>query len=151
LADFRAPQKLARQLARTISASLNDWQKEKQFEALNEKREDHLVKVLCDGREQLVHVHNVVVGDIVLLEPGDVIPCDGVSLSGHNVRYDESSATGESDAIKKLSYQGCIALRDRRLAEFDPDSPVGDGESTSGLQRGNPSGLDLLGHGGTAL
>ena len=131
--------------------SVNDWQKEKQFESLNEKREDRFIKVLRDGREQLVHVHNVVVGDIVLLEPGDVIPCDGVFLSGHNVRCDESSATGESDAIKKLSYQGCIALRDRRLAEFDPDSPVGDGESTSGLQRGNPSGLDLLGHGGTAL
>jgi Ca2+-transporting ATPase len=126
--------------------SINDWQKEKQFEALNEKREDRFIKVLRDGREQLIHVHNVVVGDIVLLEPGDVIPCDGVFLSGHNVRCDESSATGESDAIKKLSYQECIALRDRRLAEFDPDSPVGDGESTSGLRRGNPSGLDLLGH-----
>ena len=126
--------------------SVNDWQKEKQFESLNEKREDRFIKVLRDGREQLVHVHNVVVGDIVLLEPGDVIPCDGVFLSGHNVRCDESSATGESDAIKKLSYQECIALRDRRLAEFDPDSPVGDGESTSGLRRGNPSGLDLLGH-----
>jgi Ca2+-transporting ATPase len=118
--------------------SLNDWQKEKQFEALNEKREDRFVKVLRDGREQLIHVHNVVVGDIVLLEPGNVIPCDGVFLSGHNVRCDESSATGESDAIKKLSYQECIALRDRRLAKVDPDSPVGDGESTSGL--------DLLGH-----
>jgi Ca2+-transporting ATPase len=118
--------------------SINDWQKEKQFEALNEKREDRFIKVLRDGREQLIHVHNVVVGDIVLLEPGDVIPCDGVFLSGHNVRCDESSATGESDAIKKLSYQECIALRDRRLAKVDPDSPVGDGESTSGL--------DLLGH-----
>ena len=126
--------------------SVNDWQKEKQFEALNDKREDRFVKVLRDGREQLIHIHNVVVGDIVLLEPGDVIPCDGVFLSGHNVRCDESSATGESDTIKKLSYQECIALRDRRLAEFDPDSPVGDGESTSGLRRDNPSGLDLLGH-----
>ena len=126
--------------------SVNDWQKEKQFEALNDKREDRFVKVLRDGREQLIHVHNVVVGDIVLLEPGDVIPCDGVFLSGHNVRCDESSATGESDTIKKLSYQECIALRDRRLAEFDFDSLAGDGESTSGLRRGNPSGLDLLGH-----
>ena len=90
-------------------------QKEKQFEGLNQKREEHSVKVVCDGREQLIHVHGVVVGDIVLLEPGDVIPCDGVFLSGHNVRCDESSATGESDAIKKLSYQECIALRDGTL------------------------------------
>ena len=29
-------------------------------------------------------VQDVVVGDIVLLEPGEVIPCNGVFLSGHN-------------------------------------------------------------------
>ncbi len=126
--------------------SLNDWQKEKQFESLNEKREERFIKVVRDGREQLIHVHDVVVGDVVLLEPGDIISCDGVFLSGHNVRCDESSTTGESDAIKKLPYEECIALRNKRLAEFEPDSPVGDGESTGGSLRKNPSGLDLLGH-----
>jgi Ca2+-transporting ATPase len=125
---------------------LNDWQKEKQLAALNEKRGERHVKVIRDGREQLIPVHNVVVGDVVLLEPGEVIPCDGVFLSGHNVRCDESSATDESDAIKKLPYQECIALRDKHLAEFNPDSPVGDGEGTSGSRRYKLSGLDLLGH-----
>jgi Ca2+-transporting ATPase len=36
-----------------------------------------------------------------------------VFLAGHNVRCDESGATGESDAIKKLPYQDCISLRDK--------------------------------------
>lgn len=127
--------------------SLNDWQKEKQFKALNEKREERVVKVIRDGVEQMIDIHDVVVGDIVLFEPGEVIPCDGVFLSGHNVRCDESGATGESDAIKKLPYHECIALREKRLAEFDPESPVGDAESTSGSRRNvNVSGLDLLGH-----
>ena len=126
--------------------SLNDWQKEKQFEGLNEKREERCPGSLARYDNELIHVHDVVVGDIVLLEPGEVIPCDGVFLSGYNVRCDESSATGESDAIKKLPYHECIALRNKRLAEFEPDSPIGDGESTSGLPRKNPSGLDLLGH-----
>jgi hypothetical protein len=58
----------------------------------------------------------VVVGDIALLEPGEIVPCDGVFLSGHNVRCDESGATGESDAIKKVSYDECVALR-RMLGE----------------------------------
>ena len=44
-------------------------------------------------------------GDIALLEPGEIVPCDGVFLSGHNVRCDESSATGESDAIAKISFE----------------------------------------------
>jgi len=126
--------------------SINDWQKEKQFEALNAKREERFIKVVRDDREQLIDVNNVVVGHVVLIEPGDIIPCDGILLSGHNVRVDESSATGESDAIKKLSYQSCITLRDRRLEEFDPESPVGDGESTNGSRRNKLSRLDLLGH-----
>ena len=44
-----------------------------------------------------------------MLEPGEVVPCDGIFLSGHNVKCDESGATGESDAIKKVSYEECIA------------------------------------------
>ena len=51
---------------------------------------------------------DVIVGDIAVLEPGEVIPCDGIFLSGHNVKCDESGATGESDAIKKISYDACI-------------------------------------------
>jgi Ca2+-transporting ATPase len=130
-----------------LVGSLNDWQKEKQFKVLNEKREERDLKVIRDGEEQMVNIHNIVVDDIVLFEPGEIIPCDGIFLSGHNVRCDESGATGESDAIKKLSYHECIALREKRLAEFDPDSAPGDGESTNGSRMNvNPSGLDLLGH-----
>ena len=51
----------------------------------------------------MVGVHDIVVGDIALLEPGEVVPCDGVFLSGHNVKCDESGATGESDAIRKVT------------------------------------------------
>lgn len=130
-----------------LVGSLNDWQKEKQFKVLNEKREERLVTVIRDGGERQLDVHNVVVGDIVQFEPGEVFPCDGVFLSGHNVRCDESSMTGESDEIKKRSYQECVAIRDRRLAEYDPDSAVSDGESTTGSQRNiRLSSLDLLKH-----
>jgi P-type Ca2+ transporter type 2C len=130
-----------------LVGSLNDWQKEKQFQALNAKKEDRLVKVVRDGDERQIDIHQVVVGDVVLLEPGEIIPCDGVFLFGHNVRCDESGATGESDSIRKISYEECITLRDRRLAEFDPDRSVGDIESTSGSRREvHLSGLDLLGH-----
>jgi P-type Ca2+ transporter type 2C len=130
-----------------LVGSLNDWQKEKQFRALNQKKEDRLVKVIRDGEERQINIHEVVVGDVVLLEPGEIIPCDGVFLSGHNVRCDESAATGESNSIKKVSYEECIVLRDRLLAELDPDQSIGDVESTTGSRREIPlSSLDLLGH-----
>ena len=35
---------------------LSDWQKERQFRALNEKKEDRTVKVIRDGREQQVNI-----------------------------------------------------------------------------------------------
>lgn len=39
------------------------------------------------------------------LEPGDAIPADGIFISGHGVKCDESSATGESDQMKKTGGQ----------------------------------------------
>jgi len=88
--------------------SVNDWQKERQFKKLNEKREDRTVKAIRGGKEMVINVKQVVVGDILLLEPGEIVPVDGIFLRGHNVRCDESGATGESDAIKKFSYDECM-------------------------------------------
>ena len=89
------------------------WQKERQFQVLDDKKEERGVKVIRNGIETVVYVHKVVVGDIALLEPGKIDPCDGVFLSGHNVKCYESKATGESDATKKVSYEECLALRNK--------------------------------------
>ncbi|CAG8547962.1 8146_t:CDS:2 [Paraglomus brasilianum] len=81
--------------------AINDYSKEKQFRKLNAKKEDRDVKLIRNGKEQQISVHEINVGDIMLLEPGDIIAVDGVYISGHNLTCDESSATGESDTIKK--------------------------------------------------
>ena len=39
-----------------VVGSLNDWQKEKQFKALNEKKEDRTVKVIRDGVERVINI-----------------------------------------------------------------------------------------------
>ena len=39
-----------------VVGSLNDWQKERQFKALNEKKEDRHVKVVRDGIEHLINI-----------------------------------------------------------------------------------------------
>lgn len=84
--------------------SVNDWQKEKQFQKLNAQKEERNVKALRGGQERLMSVYDVVVGDILFLEPGEIVPVDGVFLAGHNVRCDESGATGESDAVRKAPF-----------------------------------------------
>lgn len=48
-----------------------------------------------------ISVYDILVGDVLHLEAGDLIPVDGILISGHRVKCDESSTTGESDQIKK--------------------------------------------------
>ncbi|KAH8144385.1 uncharacterized protein LAJ45_11631 [Morchella importuna] len=84
-----------------LVGSLNDWQKERQFVKLNEKKEDRVVKAIRSGKSIQLSVHEILVGDILHIEPGDLIPADGIFVHGHNLKCDESSATGESDQMKK--------------------------------------------------
>ncbi|KAN0060767.1 plasma membrane calcium [Thecaphora frezii] len=92
-----------------LVGSVNDYQKERQFKKLNAKKEEREVKAIRQGRPAIISVYDVVVGDILQLEPGEIIPCDGVFLRGHNVKCDESGATGESDMIRKVTYDECLA------------------------------------------
>lgn len=85
----------------TFVGALNDFQKERQFIKLNRKKEERFVKAIRSGKSQEISVYDILVGDVLHLEPGDVIPCDGIFIDGHNVRCDESSATGESDIMRK--------------------------------------------------
>lgn len=84
-----------------LVTGLNDYRREKQFVALNRKKEDRQVKAIRSGKSILISVFDVMVGDVLHLESGDSIPADGILISGHGIRCDESSATGESDAMKK--------------------------------------------------
>ncbi|SNX85956.1 related to putative calcium P-type ATPase NCA-2 [Melanopsichium pennsylvanicum] len=104
-----------------LVGSVNDYQKELQFKKLNAKKEQRDVKVLRQGKPALMSVYNVVVGDILQLEPGEIVPCDGIFLRGHNVKCDESGATGESDMIRKVTYDECIA--DIQEAKRNNDKP----------------------------
>lgn len=84
-----------------VVGAANDWQKERQFVKLNKKKEDRDVKVIRSGKSREISVHDILVGDVMHLEPGDLIPVDGIFIAGHNLKCDESSATGESDLLRK--------------------------------------------------
>lgn len=65
--------------------------------------------MIRSGKSREISVYDVVVGDILHLEPGDLVPTDGVLISGHNVRCDESSISGESEQKKKTVGDTIIA------------------------------------------
>jgi Ca2+-transporting ATPase len=86
-----------------VVGTINDWQKERQFVKLNKKKEDRTVKIIRSGISQQISIYDILVGDVLHLEPGDLVPVDGILITGHSIKCDESSATGESDLMKKQS------------------------------------------------
>jgi P-type Ca2+ transporter type 2C len=55
-----------------VVGGLNDWQKERAFVRLNAKKDDRQVKVIRSGKSFMINVAEVLVGDVVHLEPGMV-------------------------------------------------------------------------------
>ncbi|KAH8422449.1 uncharacterized protein LDX57_000204 [Aspergillus melleus] len=106
-----------------LVGSLNDWQKERAFVRLNAKKEDREVTVVRSGKTVRISVFDVLVGDVLHLEPGDIVPADGIFIEGHNVKCDESSATGESDQLKKTGAQHVMDMLEQghsKAHEMDP-------------------------------
>ncbi|KAI0102300.1 hypothetical protein GGR51DRAFT_562737 [Nemania sp. FL0031] len=96
-----------------LVGSLNDWQKERQFAKLNRKKQDRVVKVIRSGKTVEISVFDVMAGDVLHLDPGDLIPVDGVLIKGYNIKCDESQATGESDVIRKRPADEVFAAIER--------------------------------------
>jgi P-type Ca2+ transporter type 2C len=105
-----------------IVGSVNDYQKQRQFAQLNKKKQDRNVKVIRSGKSQEIPVFDVLVGDVVHLEPGDIIPADGILINGHNVKCDESSTTGESDLLRKRPGEEVFRaiMEHKDLRKMDP-------------------------------
>jgi P-type Ca2+ transporter type 2C len=72
------------------------------------------------GRPGLTSIYDVVVGDILILEPGDIVPVDAILTEGYGIRCDESSITGESHALKKVPAD--IALDNTSVGAQSTDS-----------------------------
>ena len=68
--------------------------------ALAQKTEP-FARVLRNGIEEKIKVHDLVVGDVVLLKTGDYVPADIRLFECNNFACDESSLTGESHSVNK--------------------------------------------------
>ncbi|GIP34004.1 heavy metal translocating P-type ATPase [Paenibacillus sp. J2TS4] len=90
----------------------------KLFEALAKGRTSEAIKslmglqaktalVVRDGQELTIPVEDVIVGDVVLVRPGDKVPVDGQVLEGVS-SVDESMLTGESLPVEKKAGDAVI-------------------------------------------
>ncbi|KAH7371431.1 E1-E2 ATPase-domain-containing protein [Pyrenochaeta sp. MPI-SDFR-AT-0127] len=104
-----------------VTVFLNGLEEGHNSEAHRNKN-DRMVKAIRSGRTCEISVFDILVGDVLHLEPGDLIPVDGILIEGHNLRCDESSATGESDTVRKTpgdEYFESIKRHDS-LKKMDP-------------------------------
>jgi P-type Ca2+ transporter type 2C len=86
------------------------------------------VKVIRSAKSQVLSIFDVLVGDVVYLESGDVIPADGIFIDGYNVRCNESSTTGESRFMHKHAAEEvfrAIAIheQEKEQEQRDADAP----------------------------
>ena len=72
-------------------------------------------KVIRNGVKQEIPSREIVPGDIVMLEAGDMIVADGRILHNYSLQVNESSLTGESTNVEKtdMVIEGKVALADR--------------------------------------
>lgn len=110
-----------------LVGAINDYQKELQFVKLNEKKENRQIIVIRKGKETLISIYNLLVGDIISLQTGDVVPADAILVEGQ-CEADESSITGESDTIKKFDLHFALSKYQSSSASSSsaPDGKVPD-------------------------
>ena len=76
-------------------------------------------KVLRDGKMEVVHSEDLVVGDVVILEAGDAVPADGRIIESASLKLEEAALTGESVPVNKF-------IDILQLREDQKDVPLGD-------------------------
>ncbi|MGQ9659689.1 MAG: calcium-translocating P-type ATPase, PMCA-type [Thermochromatium sp.] len=84
----------------TVVATWSEYSNEQSFQRLLEEASLIQVKVFRNGHLTEIPINDLVVGDYVLLQPGDTIPTDGLLIAGH-AEVDEAALTGESEPVKK--------------------------------------------------
>ena len=78
----------------------------KKFNVLTALSEEQPVKVRRGGKVMQIPRHDIVVGDVVLIEVGDEVPADGELLVCNDLQINESTLTGEPVTEKKLEGGG---------------------------------------------
>lgn len=133
-------------LLSSLISSLSEYGSNKSFKRLQSEYESIRVRVKRNNVLTNVKNEEIVVGDIVYLESGEVIPADGIIISG-SIGVDESSINGEAREVIKASndlvLKGSVVLSNhaimrvknvgintiyggiaKELNEKTPDSPM---------------------------
>ncbi len=104
-----------------INAVLGVYQESKAEKAIEALQEMSAAtsKVIRDGKVQIIHSEDLVVGDVIVLEAGDAVPADARILESASLKIEEAALTGESVPVTKF-------IDIINLSEGQKDVPLGD-------------------------
>jgi len=92
-----------------LVGSVTNYQKEKKFHSLNDfEQKSTKYNVIRNGLNQSVPSEELLVGDLIKINYGEILPADMILIEGNGLKIDESSLTGESDSVNKKSYEECL-------------------------------------------
>ena len=95
--------------------SFINWQKEKKFYELNNlKNTTTLFKTIREKNIIDLKAEDLMVGDIILISMGEIMPADLLLIEGNGLKIDESSLTGESKPVIKEIYENCIIIQSKK-------------------------------------
>ena len=108
----------------TIVGSVTNYQKETKFHELNAtQNEGTMYKVIRNSIPIDIKSDDILVGDLIHVQVGDILPADLILVEGSGVQIDESSLTGESKPLKKETYEKCQEIIDNKKINKVP-SPL---------------------------
>lgn len=97
---------LAIVLMNAIFGVVQEYKAEKSLEALNKLTQPECF-VMREGEIKKISTKNLVIGDVVVLESGSIVPADIRLIESHQLKVDEASLTGESHEVEKDSQMIC--------------------------------------------
>ncbi|NMB56028.1 MAG: cadmium-translocating P-type ATPase [Leptolinea sp.] len=74
-------------------------------------------RIIRDGQEMDIPINDVLIGDLVVVRPGEKLPVDGVVVDGYS-SVDESMITGESLPVEKTTDSQVIGATINKLGSF---------------------------------
>ena len=108
-----------------LVGSITNYQKETKFHELNEvQNAGTKYRIIRDGKTEEYISDDILVGDLIMVNYGDIMAADLLLIEGNGIKMDESALTGESDAMKKEPYHICKELLDKSEKDSKLPSPL---------------------------
>ena len=103
--------------------SITNYKKEMKFQDLNNIQSGTTkYNVVRNGIPQSIIADEILVGDLIKINYGEILPADMLMVEGNGIKIDESALTGESNAVKKNPYEKC--LEEYENGEKNPSSMI---------------------------